>query len=147
MVGGAGECNLFELGMKIISRFTILWMAIFPIFRNFEWKTCRFLYDFMWKRYDHINQVWTGFHNLELKWDVITWNAKKNFHAFFCEHKFIDPSLISTTFVSWWHSRLKLFTALAVSLPFDDWLIIFNLLFDLAHCVLVTLFLKIAGIS
>ena len=41
------------------------------------------------------NWAWTGFHNSELKWNVIPWNAKHCFQPWiFCEHKFTDPSLL-----------------------------------------------------
>ena len=35
--------------------------------------------------------AWTGFHNLELKWKVITWNSKR---------EFTDPSLFSEKLVT-----------------------------------------------
>ena len=38
---------------------------------------------------------WKGFHNLELKWNVILWNAKHCLRAWiFCECELTDPSLI-----------------------------------------------------
>ena len=41
------------------------------------------------------NWAWTGFHNLELYWNVILWRAKQCFLAWiFCE--FTDPSLCSS---------------------------------------------------
>ena len=43
--------------------------------------------------------AWMGCNNLELKWNVITWNAKCWLRAWiFHNHEFTDPSLVPTIF-------------------------------------------------
>ena len=71
------------------------WMTIFPIFCGFEWKLETILCGFMWDCKNYRNWAWTGFHNVELKWNVILWNAKHCFLAWTSIHQLI------TSYNSW----------------------------------------------
>ena len=51
------------------------WMAIFPIYHDFEWKSCLFLRDFIWNCLNYGNWAWTEIHNIELKRNQILWKA------------------------------------------------------------------------
>ena len=57
------------------------WMRIFPILRDFEWKTSKFLRHFTWNCRNYVNRTWTRFRNVKQKWSVIPWNAKNWFRA------------------------------------------------------------------
>ena len=73
------------------------WMTIFPIYWDFEWIRSKFLCEFIWIHWNSWNRARTGFHNhnLELKWNVIQWNAKNCFQEWiFYKHEFTHPSLI-----------------------------------------------------
>ena len=70
-------------------------MMIFIILHNFEWKNNKLLRHFMWNRKNYGHQMWSAFHNLELMWNMIPWNAKNCFWAWiFCGCEFTDPLLI-----------------------------------------------------
>ena len=59
-------------------------------------KRSKCLRKLIWNRWNSWNLLWTGFHNLELKWNLILWNAKNCFQAWiFRECEFTDPSLIN----------------------------------------------------
>ena len=50
----------------------------------------------MWNHWNHVIQAWTGIHDIELKWNLISWNATNFFQAYiFREHEFTDLSLVS----------------------------------------------------
>ena len=51
-------------------------VTIFPIFHAFEWNISQLFCEFTCNRLNYWNWAWTGFHNSELKWNVILWNAK-----------------------------------------------------------------------
>ena len=71
------------------------WMTISIILHDFEWKTSKLLRDFMWNCKNYGHRMWSAFHNLELMWNMIPWNAKNCFRAWiFCGCEFTDPLLI-----------------------------------------------------
>ena len=58
----------------------------------------RNLSDFTWNHWNYMNYEWTWIHDIELKWNVILWNAKNCFWAWvFRECEFTDPSLKNTS--------------------------------------------------
>ena len=74
------------------------WMTIYPGYCDFVWKNCQFLPDFTWNHWNYMNYEWTWIHDIELKWNVILWNAKNCFWAWvFRECEFTDPSLKNTS--------------------------------------------------
>ena len=53
----------------------ILWITIFLIFRNLDWKTCQYQCDFTWNCWKYMNWAKTWIHNIELNYDfdILTW--------------------------------------------------------------------------
>ena len=65
-------------------------------FHDFQWKT---MLDFRWNHWNFGKQDWTGFCNLELKLNLVSWNATNCFRVrIFRERKFTDPSLVKALF-------------------------------------------------
>ena len=65
-------------------------------FHDFQWKT---MLDFRWNHWNYGKQDWTGFCNLELKLNLVSWNATNCFRVrIFRERKFTDPSLVKALF-------------------------------------------------
>ena len=70
----------------------------FPIF---SWFWVKKLANFSVNCYNYRKWAWTGFHILELKWNVIPWNARNCFWAWiFNERKFTDPSPTPTFYIN-----------------------------------------------
>ena len=75
------------------------------------------MHDFTWNLWNNRNWEWTVFPNLELKWNVILWNAKNCFSSWiFRELKFTYSSLmynlvmtkvLEETAFTLWESFLK----------------------------------------
>ena len=75
-----------------------LWMTIFPSFRDIEWNFSMSLRVIA--VFTYVNQAWMGFHNLEQKWKVISWNAKNCFQVWiFRQNEFTGSSLQYQAFV------------------------------------------------
>ena len=66
-----------------------------PHYTWFWVKSCQYLRDYTWNYWNYVNCVWTGIHDIELKWNVIPWKAQTYFWGWiFHEIEFIDPSLV-----------------------------------------------------
>ena len=44
-------------------------------------KISELVVDFTWNQWNYGNRAWKGFHNLELKWNVILWNVENCLEA------------------------------------------------------------------
>ena len=65
------------------------WKTIYPIFRDFEWKTCQFQHRFTYNCWNYVSWTSMGIHNIEPNQNVIPWNAENCFRArIFCQHEF-----------------------------------------------------------